>query len=157
MCFPSQLQLNKDLLYMLLCYFVPHISFSPSFLISPSLLPPSFPVHLLPFLLLSSLPPLFSPPLSLLGPTTTTSTRPFLSTMEKRWIVFQLLKVLDECDARKICHGDIKTENVLLTGWCWVMLGDFASFKPTLLPDVSHTDRKQGECVLWLCLLDANG
>ena len=64
------------------------------------------------------------------------STRPFLSTMEKRWIVFQLLKVLEECDMRKLCHGDIKTENVLLTGWSWVMLADFASFKPTLLPDV---------------------
>ncbi len=37
---------------------------------------------------------------------------------------------------RKLCHGDIKTENVLLTGWSWVMLADFASFKPTLLPDV---------------------
>ncbi len=56
--------------------------------------------------------------------------------MEKRWIIFQLLKVLRECDLRKINHGDIKSENVLLTGWNWVMLADFANFKPTLLPDV---------------------
>ena len=66
------------------------------------------------------------------------STRPFLSTMEKRWIIFQLLKVLEECDLKKINHGDLKSENVLLTGWNWVMLADFASFKPTLLPDVSQ-------------------
>ena len=57
--------------------------------------------------------------------------------MEKKWIVFQLLKVLEECHTKKIYHGDIKTENVLLTGWDWVLLSDFASFKPTTLPDVS--------------------
>ena len=67
------------------------------------------------------------------------STRPFLSIMEKKWIVFQLLKVLEECHTKKICHGDIKTENVLLTGWDWVLLSDFASFKPTTLPDVSES------------------
>jgi len=65
------------------------------------------------------------------------STRPFLTNTEKKWIVFQLLKVLAEMYDKKICHGDIKTENVLLTSWNWVLLTDFASFKPTLLPDVS--------------------
>ena len=65
------------------------------------------------------------------------STRPLLTVMEKKWIVFQLLKALDECRDKKISHGDIKTENVLLTSWGWVLLTDFASFKPTLLPDVS--------------------
>ena len=70
------------------------------------------------------------------------STRPFLSSMEKRWIIFQLLKVLEECDSKKINHGDVKTENVLLTSWNWVMLTDFASFKPTLLPDVSVGNSK---------------
>ena len=59
--------------------------------------------------------------------------------MEKKWIVFQLLKVLEECHSKKVYHGDIKTENVLLTGWDWVLLSDFASFKPTTLPDVSET------------------
>ena len=82
-------------------------------------------------------------PLSLSLSLPLSSTRPFLSTMEKKWIVFQLLKVLEECHNKKICHGDIKTENVLLTGWDWVLLSDFASFKPTTLPDVS-------EYVLWL-------
>lgn len=31
-------------------------------------------------------------------------------------------------------HGDIKTENVLVTSWNWIYLTDFASFKPTYLP-----------------------
>ena len=30
------------------------------------------------------------------------STRPFLSVMEKKWIVFQLLKVLEECQSKKV-------------------------------------------------------
>lgn len=31
-------------------------------------------------------------------------------------------------------HGDIKSENVLVTSWNWVYLTDFASYKPTYLP-----------------------
>ena len=69
----------------------------------------------------------------------TFSTRPFLTVMEKKWIVFQLLKVLEECHDKRISHGDIKTENVLLTSWGWVLLTDFASFKPTILPNVRLT------------------
>ena len=30
------------------------------------------------------------------------STRPFLSVMEKKWIVFQLLKVLEECQSKRV-------------------------------------------------------
>lgn len=81
------------------------------------------------------------------------STRPFLNVMQKKWIAFQLLKVLHECHSRKvqhqlhytthynysmclyvcnvnlrehitqIFHGDIKTQNVLLTGWDWWVSG----------------------------------
>jgi phosphoinositide-3-kinase regulatory subunit 4 len=68
------------------------------------------------------------------------STRPYLNNIEKKWIVFQLLKALEECHSKKICHGDLKTENVLLTGWDWVLLSDFASFKPTLLPADNPAD-----------------
>lgn len=68
------------------------------------------------------------------------STRPFLETVEKRWIVFQLLSGLRDCHSRGIRHGDIKTENVLVTSWNWVYLTDFAFFKPTYLPENNPAD-----------------
>jgi len=39
----------------------------------------------------------------------------------------------------QVCHGDIKSENVMVTSWNWVLLTDFASFKPTYLPEVYIT------------------
>lgn len=68
------------------------------------------------------------------------STRPFLTVIEKKWIAFQLLCALNQCHKVQVCHGDIKTENVLLTGWNWLLLTDFASFKPTYLPDDNPAD-----------------
>lgn len=68
------------------------------------------------------------------------STRPFLEAIEKRWIVFQLLTGLRDCHARGIHHGDIKTENVLVTSWNWIYLTDFAFFKPTYLPENNPAD-----------------
>ncbi|TFK19255.1 ARM repeat-containing protein [Coprinopsis marcescibilis] len=62
------------------------------------------------------------------------STRPFLSMVEKRWISFQLLNALRDARNRKVSHGDIKSENILVTSWNWVYLTDFASYKPTYLP-----------------------
>ncbi|KAJ7216643.1 hypothetical protein GGX14DRAFT_442277 [Mycena pura] len=62
------------------------------------------------------------------------STRPFLSVIEKKWIVFQLLNALRDARNRKVSHGDIKSENILVTSWNWVYLSDFASYKPTYLP-----------------------
>ena len=40
----------------------------------------------------------------------------------------------------QVCHGDIKLENVMLTSWNWVLLTDFASFKPTYLPENNPAD-----------------
>jgi phosphoinositide-3-kinase regulatory subunit 4 len=40
------------------------------------------------------------------------------------------------CHENNVCHGDIKIDNVLLTSWNWVVLSDFASFKPTHIPSV---------------------
>lgn len=40
----------------------------------------------------------------------------------------------------KVCHGDIKLENILITSWNWVLLADFASFKPTYLPEDNPGD-----------------
>ncbi|GAA6038901.1 hypothetical protein JCM8097_000564 [Rhodosporidiobolus ruineniae] len=63
------------------------------------------------------------------------STRPFLSSIEKRWIAFQLLTGLMHARERGVSHGDIKTENVVVTSWNWAYLTDFSSsFKPTYLP-----------------------
>lgn len=55
------------------------------------------------------------------------STRPFLSTLEKKWITFQLLSAVADSHARGVTHGDIKMENVMLTTWSWVYLTDFAT------------------------------
>lgn len=62
------------------------------------------------------------------------STRPFLDLVEKKWIAFQLLKGLEQCHERGVFHGDIKSENTLVTSWNWALLSDFAPFKPVSLP-----------------------
>lgn len=62
------------------------------------------------------------------------STRPFLSSIEKKWLAFQLLTALRDARNRKISHGDLKTSNILITSWNWLLLSDFAPHKPALLP-----------------------
>jgi phosphoinositide-3-kinase, regulatory subunit 4 len=52
----------------------------------------------------------------------------------QRWIAFQLLVALAQAHERNVCHGDLKTENVLLTSSCWLFLVDFAPYKPAHLP-----------------------
>jgi phosphoinositide-3-kinase regulatory subunit 4 len=61
-------------------------------------------------------------------------TRPFLTFLEKRWVLFQLLKALDQCHHWGISHGDVTTENVVLTSWLSAYLTDFSPFKPAYLP-----------------------
>lgn len=62
------------------------------------------------------------------------STRPFLTHIEKLWIAFQLLSALHTAHTNKTSHGDIKSENILVTSSNWIYLSDFASYKPTYLP-----------------------
>lgn len=62
------------------------------------------------------------------------STRPFLAHIEKKWIAFQILTGFRDTRRRKVSHGDIKSENILVTSWNWVYITDFASYKPTFLP-----------------------
>lgn len=46
-----------------------------------------------------------------------------------------------DCHARNIFHGDIKTENVLVTSWNWLYLADFSSsYKPAHLPEDNPAD-----------------
>ncbi|KAM0311405.1 hypothetical protein ACHAO8_007200 [Botrytis cinerea] len=69
------------------------------------------------------------------------STRPFLEDIEKKWLAFQLLCAIRDCHARDVFHGDIKTENTLVTSWNWLYLSDFSSsFKPTNLPEDNPAD-----------------
>lgn len=69
------------------------------------------------------------------------STRPFLTDTEKRWLVYLLLRAAAQCHGKGVCHGDIKSENVLVTSGNWVLLTDFAPFKPTLLPVMTRHDQ----------------
>ena len=65
------------------------------------------------------------------------STRPFLTFFEKKWIAYQLLKAMQWVHRQGLTHGDLKLENVLLTSYNWVLLADFAPFKPTRVLDCS--------------------
>ncbi len=58
-----------------------------------------------------------------------------MTLIEKKWIAFQLLLALQQAHKHGVCHGDIKMENVMISSWNWVLLTDFASFKPTFLPE----------------------
>eukprot|EP00163_Fabomonas_tropica_P003388 TRINITY_DN12891_c0_g4_i1.p1 TRINITY_DN12891_c0_g4~~TRINITY_DN12891_c0_g4_i1.p1 ORF type:complete len:1652 (-),score=398.10 TRINITY_DN12891_c0_g4_i1:5-4960(-) len=68
------------------------------------------------------------------------STRPFLTDLEKTWIVFQLLSAAKQAHEVGVTHGDIKTNNVLVTSSTWVFLTDFANYKPTFLPEDNPAD-----------------
>ncbi|KXX83389.1 Serine/threonine-protein kinase ppk19 [Madurella mycetomatis] len=69
------------------------------------------------------------------------STRPFLEDVEKKWLAFQLLCALRDCHAKDVYHGDIKTENTLVTSWNWLYLSDFSSsFKRVMLPEDNPAD-----------------
>jgi phosphoinositide-3-kinase regulatory subunit 4 len=58
-----------------------------------------------------------------------------LTSIEKKWISFQLLTALRDSFIRGISHGDIKSSNILVTSWNWVYLTDFSmTYKPTHLP-----------------------
>ena len=52
----------------------------------------------------------------------------------QKWVAYELLLALVQCHERGVCHGDIKSENTMLTSWNWVYLVDFAPYKPTALP-----------------------
>lgn len=61
-------------------------------------------------------------------------TRPFLTDLEKAWIVYQILRCIGRCHRDDIYHGDLKLENILVTSSLWVVVSDFAPYKPIYLP-----------------------
>lgn len=65
------------------------------------------------------------------------SLRPFLEPIEKAFLTFQILKIIDNLHNKlHICHGDLKLENFMVTSWNWIMLADFANhIKPTYIPE----------------------
>ncbi|QPG73076.1 hypothetical protein FOA43_000381 [Brettanomyces nanus] len=65
------------------------------------------------------------------------SIRPFLEGIEKKWIIYQLISAIARIHAKGITHGDIKTENILMTSWNWCLISDFATFKPVYLPEAN--------------------
>ena len=78
-------------------------------------------------------------------------TRPFLSDIEKQWLIYQLLVALDKMSFYGLYHGDIKSENVMVTSLGWVFLTDFASYKPVYISEVhAHACRQMW---LWLGLM----
>jgi len=68
------------------------------------------------------------------------STRPFLTLAEKKWISYQLIKALVTIHDADVVHGDLKCENILLTRDDWLLLADFAPFKPIQLPSDNPAD-----------------
>ena len=70
------------------------------------------------------------------------STRPFLTHLEKAWVMtYRLMCAPEVCHGEGVCcHGDIKCENVLVTSWNWVVLTDFAHHKPVRIPVDDPTD-----------------
>lgn len=64
------------------------------------------------------------------------SSRPYLHPMELKFITFQFLQSLQEIHNLGVVHGDLKTENILINSWNWIVLTDFASLiKPVYLPE----------------------
>lgn len=63
------------------------------------------------------------------------SSRPFLEHIEKLWITYQLLHALKDSHEVDVCHGDIKSENIMVTSWNWIYLSDYAPYKPVYLPE----------------------
>lgn len=69
------------------------------------------------------------------------ASRPFLTHVEKLWIVHQMLGALQAMHDAGVVHGFLNTENVGLTSWNWVVLLDISSYKArTALPDDDPSD-----------------
>ena len=61
------------------------------------------------------------------------SAMPLLNTIQKLWLSFQLICGLRQIHKAKTYHGDINVDNVLVTSWNWLVISDFAQYKPNYL------------------------
>lgn len=68
------------------------------------------------------------------------TTRPFLTVLERKWLTFQLLTALQQCESVGLVHGDIKSNNVLVTSWNWLVLSDLTGLKPGYLLEDNPAD-----------------
>ena len=65
---------------------------------------------------------------------------PLLTDLDKLWLSFQLICAVVQTHENNLYHGDIKTDNVVLTSWNWLLLVDFAPYKPIYLPSENLGD-----------------
>lgn len=68
------------------------------------------------------------------------STQPFLTSLDRKWLAYQIISAVCNIHERGICHGDIKSENIMVTSWMGVHLTDFASYKPASIPFDNPSD-----------------
>jgi len=54
---------------------------------------------------------------------------PLLAYIDKLWLSFQLICAVFQIHSEGHYHGDINTNNVLLTSWNWLFISDFAPYK----------------------------
>jgi phosphoinositide-3-kinase regulatory subunit 4 len=51
-----------------------------------------------------------------------------------------LITFFVQCHRAGVVHGDIKSNNVLVTSWNWLVLADFTGLKPAYLPEDNPAD-----------------
>ncbi|CAI5760553.1 unnamed protein product [Candida verbasci] len=64
------------------------------------------------------------------------SIRPFLEPIEKLFIIYQIITIVDNLHSNNIHHGDLRLENFLCSSWNWIYLTDFSNIiKPVYIPE----------------------
>lgn len=64
------------------------------------------------------------------------SIRSFLQPIEKVFLMYQMIRTINELHNLNIHHGDLRLENFLVTSWNWLLLTDFSAYtKPVFIPE----------------------